>query len=90
MKVIWSGDAWDDYLHWQKSDPDVVDRINALIANARRTPLEGIGKPEPLRGRLAGWWSRRITVTHRLVYRVGGKGADQGLEIASCRLHYQS
>jgi toxin YoeB len=88
VKLIWSGTSWDDYLHWQDTDHDVVRKINEIIKDARREPFKGIGKPEPLKGKLAGWWSRRITAEHRLVYRVAGKGEQQSLEIAQCRGHY--
>jgi toxin YoeB len=88
MKVLWTADGWDDYTSWQNIDGKIVERINELIKDARRSPFKGIGKPEPLRGDLAGWWSRRITGEHRLVYRVAGKGTTQQLEIAACRYHY--
>lgn len=88
MKLLWSNEAWEDYLHWQATDRDVLRRINELVRDANRNPFKGIGKPEPLKGDLSGWWSRRITGDHRLVYRVSGKGADQRLEIISCRYHY--
>ncbi|WP_430911109.1 Txe/YoeB family addiction module toxin [Methylobacterium sp. sgz302541] len=88
MKLVWSDAAWEDYLHWQAADPAILDRVNALIKEARRTPFAGLGKPEPLRGNLRGWWSRRITGEHRLVYRVSGTGPEQALEIAQCRWHY--
>lgn len=88
MKVIFSADAWEDYLVWQVEAPDIAARINALLQSARRTPFAGIGKPEPLKGTLSGFWSRRITQEHRLVYRVAGLGADQRIEVASCRKHY--
>jgi toxin YoeB len=88
VKLLWSGAAWEDYLHWQRTDPDVLARINILIRDARRNPFGGIGKPEPLKGQLKGWWSRRITGEHRLVYRVQGTGETQTLEIAQCRRHY--
>ncbi|MGU3540284.1 Txe/YoeB family addiction module toxin [Methylobacterium sp. A54F] len=88
MKLVWSDHAWEDYLHWQATDPVVMRRLNALIREAMRTPFAGTGKPEPLRGNLKGFWSRRITGEHRLVYRVGGKGAEQALEILQCRRHY--
>jgi len=88
MKVVFSADAWEDYLAWQVQDPDIAGRINDLLQNARRTPFMGIGKPEPLKGTLTGFWSRRITQEHRLVYRVAGSGADQRIEVASCRRHY--
>ena len=76
--------GWDDYLFWQEQDPKMVKRLNALIKDCTRSPFTGIGKPEPLRGQWSGWWSRRITDEHRLVYRVEG-GA---LQIVQCRYHY--
>jgi toxin YoeB len=88
MRLFWTDEAWEDYVHWQETDWNTVRRINELVKDARRNPFKGIGKPEPLKGDLAGWWSRRITGEHRLVYRVTGKGADQRLEIAACRYHY--
>lgn len=84
MKLVFSERAWDDYLHWQQRDAKVLARINELIRECSRTPFRGIGKPEPLRGKLSGWWSRRITSEHRLVYRVEG----DHLQIAQCRYHY--
>lgn len=87
MKLVFSSAAWRDYLEWQ-ANPTILARINLLIREAMRTPHTGAGKPEPLRGNLQGWWSRRITQEHRLVYRVRGTGDDQALEIASCRFHY--
>jgi toxin YoeB len=80
--------AWEDYLYWQASDPNTLARVNQLIRECLRSPFTGVGKPEPLRGDLQGWWSRRITLEHRLVYRLAGKGAAQQLEIAQCRFHY--
>ena len=88
MRLLWARGAWEDYRYWQQTDWNTVRRVNALIEDARRNPFKGIGKPEPLRGDLAGWWSRRITGEHRLVYRVTGTGTDQRLEIAACRYHY--
>ncbi len=88
MKIIFADQAWEDYLHWQLTDANVLDRLNGLIEECRRTPFKGTGKPEPLRGELQGWWSRRITLNDRLVYRVTGTGHGQQLEIAQCRLHY--
>ena len=76
--------AWDDYLYWQKTDAKMVKKLNALIKDTQRTPFDGIGKPEPLRGNLSGWWSRRIDKEHRLVYRQ----IDRGIEIVQCRYHY--
>ena len=84
---MFSTHAWADYLHWQATDPAVLERLNGLIRECARTPFKGTGKPEPLRGDLAGWWSRRITLEDRLVYRMAGSGADSRLEIAQCRFH---
>ena len=84
MNLVFSAQAWDDYLYWQEHDRKLVERINGLIKECTRTPFKGTGKPEPLRGPLAGWWSRRITQEHRLVYRP----IDDGLHIAQCRYHY--
>ncbi len=89
MRIALSADAWADYLHWQGADPATLARINDVIRDATRSPFKGIGKPEPLVGPLKGWWSRRITREHRLVYRVAGTGSDQTLEIAACRFHYR-
>ena len=89
MRVHFTDDGWDDYLYWARHDRDIHERLNALIEDARRTPFKGIGKPEPLKGDLAGFWSRRITGEHRLVYAVDGtKGKDQRLTIVQCRYHY--
>lgn len=88
MKLFWTELAWEDYLYWQEKDGDIVERINELIKDTRRNPFKGIGKPEPLKGDFAGWWSRRITGEHRLVYRVVGKSGAQQLEIAQCQYHY--
>ena len=88
MKLVFADNAWEDYLQWQQADDKVLTRINDLIKECQRTPFKGTGKPEPLKGSLAGWWSRRITKEDRLVYRVTGKGTEQQLEIAQCRFHY--
>lgn len=84
MKLIFSEQAWEDYLYWQAQDRKLLERINALIKECSRTPFKGTGKPEPLRGSLSGWWSRRITQEHRLVHRP----SEDGLLIAQCRYHY--
>jgi toxin YoeB len=84
VKLHFSEGAWEDYLHWQASDEKMLHRLNALIKDCARSPFQGIGKPEPLRGNFSGWWSRRIDHEHRLVYRVEA-GA---LQIAQCRYHY--
>ena len=88
MKLVFADQAWDDYLHWQAADANTLERVNGLIKECLRSPFTGTGKPEPLRGELQGWWSRRITLEDRLVHRVTGKGSAQQLEIAQCRYHY--
>ena len=88
MKVTFDPEAWDENRAWQRADAKVVERINTLIEDCRRDPFRGTGKPEPLRQNLTGWWSRRITGEHRLVYRVRGTGESQALEVLSCRYHY--
>jgi len=88
MRLLWSDLAWEDYLSWQAESPDTLRKLNELIKDTRRSPFRGLGKPEPLKGALQGWWSRRITGEHRLVYRVTGQGDGQTLEIAQCRYHY--
>jgi len=84
VNLVFSPQAWEDYSYWQLHDQKRLDRINRLIRESMRTPFSGTGKPEPLRGRLKGWWSRRIDREHRLVYRVAG----DDLHIAQCRYHY--
>jgi len=84
MIIQFSMRAWDDYLYWQQTDKKQHKRINALIAEVLREPFVGIGKPEPLRHALSGYWSRRIDDEHRLVYRV----SDDILTIADARYHY--
>lgn len=84
MKLVFADEAWEDYLYWQKQDKSVVRRINELIAACQRDPFVGIGKPEPLRHALAGFWSRRITEEHRMVYKLD----KDALLIAQLRYHY--
>ena len=84
MNLLFSPQAWDDYLHWQQVDKKVVKKIHDLIKDSMRNPYEGIGKPEPLKHAFAGFWSRRINSEHRMVYRIDGKT----LEIAQLRYHY--
>jgi toxin YoeB len=84
MRLIFSEQAWEDYLFRQRTDPKLTRRIHELIQDATRHPLEGLGKPEPLRHALAGYWSRRITEEHRLVYKAVGND----LLIAQLRYHY--
>ena len=84
MRKIWSDEAWEDYLDWQMQDKKTLRRINLLIKDAERNPYTGLGKPEPLRGDLSGFWSRRIDEKNRLVYSF----SSAFLEIASCKGHY--
>lgn len=84
MKLVFAEEAWEDYLYWQQQDKRMVKRIHELIAATQRDPFAGIGKPEPLRHALAGFWSRRITDEHRMVYRV----ETGALLLAQLRYHY--
>ena len=84
MRIIFDDSAWSDYLWWQAQDRKVLKRINLLIKDVERKGNEGIGKPEALRHQFSGWWSRRITDEHRLVYKL----TDDSIVIASCRYHY--
>lgn len=84
MRLVFSERAWEDYLHWQMTDRKLLTRINTLIREIQREPFTGIGKPEPLKHALAGYWSRRITEEHRIVYRVEG----DDLMLAQLRYHY--
>ena len=84
MKLVFAEEAWEDYLYWQKQDRRMAERINKLIRETRREPFSGPGKPEPLKHALTGFWSRRITDEHRMVYRV----EDNMLQIAQLRFHY--
>lgn len=84
MRKIFLERAWEDYLHWQSVDRQMLRRLNRVIEDCERSPFDGIGKPEPLRDDFSGWWSRRIDGEHRLVYRVTG----DDLIIAQCRYHY--
>ena len=85
MQIAWYEDAWNDYVWWQSQDRKTIKRINALIKDMQRSPYEGIGKPEPLKGNLSGWWSRRIDDANRIVYKVH----DDVLIIAECKNHYE-
>ncbi len=84
MKIVFSEQAWEDDLYWQRQDRKVLNRINQLIRDCMRDPCAGIGKPEPLKHAFSGYWSLRITEEHRLVYRVG----EDSLLIAQARYHY--
>lgn len=82
--LCWTDEAWNDYIYWRSQDKKTLNRINRLIADVKRSPFEGIGKPEALKENLAGFWSRRIDETNRLVYAV----EDSSITIISCRYHY--
>ena len=84
MKLIFAENAWTDYLYWQKTDKKMLQRINTLIKDIKREPFEGIGKPEPLKHALSGYWSRRINDEHRIVYKI----YQDSLLIAQVRYHY--
>lgn len=86
MKVLFLDDGWNDYLWWQANDRKLLKRINQLIADIDRNGNEGIGKPEPLRNDLSGYWSRRINSEHRLVYRID---EDAVIHVVACRFHYE-
>ena len=88
MKLVFSDQAWEDYQYWISINDKERDRINELIKQCTRTPFKGTGKPEPLKGDLTGWWSRRISQEDRMVYRVSGTGDGQSLEIAQLQFHY--
>lgn len=82
--LLWSPEAWEEYLDWQKQDKRTMRQINRLIRDIQRSPFKGIGKPEPLKGNLSGWWSRHIDPQNRLVYRL----SENRIEIAQCKTHY--
>lgn len=85
MQKIWDEEAWEDYLYWQTQDRKTLKRINLLIKDIERNPFEGLGKPEPLKHDLSGFWSRRIDDQNRIVYRI----KNDVLEISQCRTHYK-
>ena len=84
MKIVFADAAWDDYLYWQQNDKKMVEKINKIIKEIKREPFSGIGKPEPLKHALSGFWSRRITDEHRIVYAI----EKDALLIAQLRYHY--
>ena len=84
MNLTWTEESWEDYVYWQQIDKKVLKKINTLIKDIKREPFGGIGKPEPLKHELAGYWSRRITDEHRLVYEI----TDYTVIVISCRFHY--
>ena len=85
MLISWAEDAWQDYLYWQKQDKTILARINLIIKDIKRSPFDGIGNPEPLKHNLSGYWSRRITREHRIVYKIM---SNNDLIIAQARYHY--
>lgn len=85
MRLLWEESAWDDYCYWQQQDRKTLKRINLLLKDIQRNFYSGLGKPEPLKENLSGWWSRRIDDSHRIVYRE----KDGAIIIASCRGHYE-
>ena len=85
MRTAWDNEAWEDYLYWQTQDKKTLKRVNALIQDIHRNHFEGIGKPEPLKNDLSGYWSRRIDDKNRLVYKI----QDNMLIIIQCRTHYK-
>ena len=84
MKIVFLDQAWEDYLYWQNTDKSMLKKINSLVKEIERVPCEGTGKPEPLKHSLSGWWSRRITLEHRLVYKID----NNAIVILQCRYHY--
>ena len=84
MNLIFSDKAWEEYMYWQDTDKQILKKINQLIKDIKREPFEGIGKPEPLKYELSGFWSRRISDEHRLIYEV----SESYISIVSCRFHY--
>ncbi len=84
MKLIFTDEAWEEYLYWQVKDKKILKKINNLIKDTKREPFDGLGKPEPLKHELAGYWSRRITQEHRLVYEI----FEESILVVSCRYHY--
>ncbi len=84
MNITFSSNAWSDYLYWQKTDKKILKRINLLIRDIQRNPYDGLGKPEPLKHGLSGYWSRRINDEHRIVY----KHNDEAIKVAQLRFHY--
>lgn len=84
MRFIFVEESWDDYLYWQKTDKKILTKINDLMKDISRTPFSGLGKPEPLKHKYKGYWSRRITDEHRLIYKI----QDNEIIVAKCRFHY--
>ena len=85
MLICWSEHAWQDYIYWQKQDKTILNKINLIIKDIKRSNFEGIGSPEPLKHNWSGYWSRRINKEHRIIYKIL---SDKELVIAQCRYHY--
>jgi len=85
LKKLWTDRGWEDYLYWQIQNKNMIKKINQTIKDIERNPFKGIGKPEPLKNNLSGWWSRKINNKHRIVYRI----ENENLEIAQCKDHYE-
>jgi toxin YoeB len=85
MKYLFTEESWDEYLYWLRTDKKILSRINRILKDISRTPFTGLGKPEPLRSDYKGFWSRRITIEHRLIYQV----RDGEIVVAKCRFHYE-
>jgi toxin YoeB len=89
MNIEFTVNGWEDFEYWMDNDPDISEKIRALLKDISRNPFQGLGKPEPLKFDLKGYWSRRISGEHRLVYKIeGSKGKDQKCIILQCRFHY--
>ncbi|WP_259071556.1 Txe/YoeB family addiction module toxin [Mucilaginibacter sp. X4EP1] len=84
MKIVFLDQTWEDYLYWQNTDKSMLKKINALVKEIDRSPFDGSGKPEPLKHNMAGWWSRRINLEHRLVYKID----KESIVVLQCRYHY--
>ena len=84
MKIVFLDQAWEDYLYWQNTDKSMLKKINALVKEIDRSPFDGSGKSEPLKHNMAGWWSRRINLEHRLVYKID----KEAIVVLQCRYHY--
>ena len=84
MNLLFTDESWEDYLYWQKTDKKILNKINSLLKDTSRTPYSGLGKPEPLKYKYQGFWSRKIDNEHRLIYQV----KNNEIRIAKCRFHY--
>lgn len=91
MDIVFTKNAWEDFEYWIENDPELVVKIKELLKSIRQNPFTGIGKPEPLKYDLKGFWSRRINSEHRLVYKISGvKGVDHKCFVLQCRFHYDN